>query len=143
MKVVDVNVLLYAADERTDFHAEAKAWLDAAMTGTETIGLPTAVTVGFVRIATNPRVMNVARSPREATDIVRIWLDRPNVTVPQPTARHLDLLTELLEATGVGGNLVPDAHLAALAIEHGAEMVSYDNDFSRFPGLVWRSPATA
>jgi len=141
VKLVDINVLMYATDDQSPHHGEAKPWLDAVMADTETVGLPTAVSIGYIRLTTNPRVMNKPRSPREATDIVRQWLDRPNVTVPHPTARHLDLLTELLEATGVGGNLVSDAHLAALAIEHGAELVSFDTDFSRFPGLVWRSPA--
>ncbi len=141
MKIVDVNVLLYAVDASARHHATARPWLDRAMSATETVGLPTAVSIGFVRIATHPRIFSSPLDPRVAIDTVRTWLARPNVTVPHPTDRHLDLLTELLESIGVGGNLVPDAHLAALAIEHGAEMVSYDNDFSRFPGLVWQSPA--
>lgn len=141
MKVSDINVLIYASDVRSKHHAEAKAWLDAAMTGTETVGLPTAVTIGYLRITTNPRVMNEPLEPPAALDIIRTWLARPNVTVPQPTDRHFDLLEELLDATGVGGNLVSDAHLAALAIEHGAELVSYDTDFARFPGLIWQRPA--
>lgn len=73
--------------------------------------------------------------------IVETWLGRPNVTVPQPTTRHYAILTELVEATGVGGNLVSDAHLAALAVEHGAELVSYDADFTRFPRVEWLRPA--
>lgn len=141
MKLVDINVLVYAVDDQTRFHGPAKAWLDRVLTGTETLAIPTAVSVGFIRLVTNPRVMKVPRRPHEAVAIVRGWLSRPNVTVPQPTGRHLDLLTELLEATGVGGNLVSDAHLAALAIEHGAELVSYDTDFSRFPGVVWSPPS--
>ena len=128
MKVVDLNVLVYASDTATRHHDSAKRWFDDVMRSTETVALPTAVTVGFVRLTTNPRVMT-------AIDIVRGWLGRRNVTVPQPTARHYDVLQELIEATGVGGNLVSDAHLAALAIEHGAELCTFDNDFSRFPGL--------
>jgi len=141
VKIVDVNVLLYAVDLSAKDHTTARRWLDRAMSATETVGLPTSVSIGFVRIATHPRIFRSPLTPRVAIDTVRTWLARPNVTVPHPTGRHLDLLTELLESIGVGGNLVPDAHLAALAIEHGAEMVSYDNDFSRFPGLVWQSPA--
>lgn len=143
MKIVDVNVLLYAVDASAKDHATARPWLDSAMSATETVGLPTSVSVGFIRIATHPRIFRSPLAPRVAIDTVRTWTARPNVTVPHPTGRHLDLLTELLGAIGVGGNLVPDAHLAALAIEHGAEMVSYDNDFSRFPGLVWQSPAAS
>lgn len=140
MKLVDVNVLLYATNDRSRHHGPARAWLDGAMTGTETVGLPTAVTVAFLRLTTNPRVLVDPLAPATAIGIVRTWLDRPNVSVPQPTDRHLDVLDELLAATGVGGNLVSDAHLAALAIEHGADLCSYDADFSRFPGLVWRRP---
>jgi toxin-antitoxin system PIN domain toxin len=142
VKLVDVNVLIYATDDQSKRHPEAKPWLDGVMTATETIGLPTAVTIGYLRLTTNPRVMRVPLSPSEAIEIVRTWLSRPSVSVPQPTDRHLDLLDELLGATGVGGNLVSDAHLAALAIEHGAELWSYDADFGRFPGLLWRSPPT-
>lgn len=140
MKVVDVNVLLYATNDRSRHHESARTWLDHAMTGTETIGLPTAVTIAFLRLTTSPRVLVDPLAPTTAIAIARSWLERPNVSVPQPTERHLDVLDELLAATGAGGNLVSDAHLAALAIEHGAELCSYDADFSRFPGLVWRRP---
>lgn len=140
MKLVDLNVLVYAADTDTRHHLGARAWLDGAMRSSETIGLATATTVGFVRLTTNPRIMRRPLTPARATAIVTAWLRRPNVTVPQPTRRHYDLLCELLDATGVGGNLVSDAHLAALAIEHGAELCSYDTDFARFPGVVWIRP---
>lgn len=143
MKLVDLNVVVYAVDTEAAKHDESRQWLDRALSGTETVALPTAVTVGFIRLTTNPRVFTRPLAPRAAADLVTTWLARPNVTVPHPTARHYDLVTELLEATGVGGNLVSDAHLAALAIEHGAELVSYDTDFRRFPGVVWTHPATA
>lgn len=136
MKLVDVNVLIYAADDASRHHVAARTWLWAALAGTGTVGIPTAVAVGFVRITTNPRVMTKPLTPTEAITFVREWLDRPNVVVPAPTVRHFDVLEELLNATGVGGNLVSDAHLAALAIEHGAEMVTFDSDFGRFPGVV-------
>ncbi|CAN5873013.1 hypothetical protein BH23ACT2_BH23ACT2_30330 [soil metagenome] len=96
--------------------------------------------MGYIRLVTNPRVMAQPRTVDQATSIVTTRLARPNVTVPAPTARHYDVLTELLEATGVGGNLVSDAHLGALAVEHGAELWSYDADFSRLPGVRWRRP---
>ena len=122
MKLVDLNVLIYATDAATRHHAPAKAWLDAALSGTETVGLPTAVTVGYLRIITNPRIMQSPMPLDRAVDLVRLWLARPNVSVPHPTDRHYDLVEELLSAVGVGGNLVSDAHLAALAIEHGASL---------------------
>lgn len=142
MRIVDANVLIYATDDRTPHHRSARTWLDDAMASSGTIGLPTAVTVAYIRLITNPRVMLVPQAVGTAVSVVRTWLARPNVTVPAPTPRHYDVMAELLTATGVGGNLVSDAHLAALAIEHGAELWSYDNDFSRFPGVRWRHPAT-
>jgi hypothetical protein len=141
VKIVDINVLIYAVDDRTKHHATARPWLDAAMTGSETVGLPTAVTVGFLRLTTNPRVMVSPLDVPAATAIIARWLDRPNVTVPAPTRRHFTVMAELLDATGVAGNLVSDAHLATLAIEHGATLCSYDADFARFPGVDWVSPA--
>lgn len=141
MRIADVNVLIYATDDRTSHHSTARAWLDEAMTSGGTVGLPTAVTVAYLRLVTNPRVMEHPVPLADAVAIVRTWLDRTNVTVPAPTERHYDVLAELLAATGVGGNLVSDAHLGALAIEHGAELWSYDTDFSRFPGVRWRTPA--
>lgn len=140
MKLVDLNVLVYAADTASRHHLAAKAWLDDAMRSTETIALPTAVTVGFVRITTNPRIMRAPLSPATAVGIVTSWLRRRNVVVPEPTDRHYEILQELVERTGVGGNLVSDAHLAALALEHGAELCTFDVDFSRFPGVVTVRP---
>jgi toxin-antitoxin system PIN domain toxin len=142
LRIVDLNVLLYATDTESAHHETAKAWLDDAMRGAGTIGLPTAVTVGFVRITTNPRIMRRPLKAAAAIEIVQGWLARSNVTVLEPTERHYAVLLELLEATGVGGNLVTDAHLGALAVEHGAELWSFDNDFDRFPGVVWRRPGT-
>lgn len=136
MKIVDLNVLIYATDTESKHHNSARSWFDTAMASSSTIGLPTAVTVGFVRLATNPRVMLRPLNPNQAIDIVESWISRSSVSVPQPTARHYTVLRELLDATGVGGNLVSDAHLAALAIEHGAELCTYDSDFTRFPGVV-------
>lgn len=140
MRIVDVNVLIYATNEATHHHALAKTWLDDAMLGWRTVGLPTMVTVAYVRLVTNPRVMAQPLPIARATAAVDTWLQRPNVAVPQPTSRHYAVMTELLDVTGVGGNLVSDAHLAALALEHGAELWSFDNDFDRFPGLTWHRP---
>ncbi|MCC7078469.1 MAG: PIN domain-containing protein [Acidimicrobiia bacterium] len=141
MKIVDVNVLVYATDTATQHHEPAKEWLDRAMAATETVGIPWAVAIGYVRLTTNPRVLARPLAAGESIGIVRNWLDRSNVASPVPTSRHLLVLEDLLGATGPGGNLVSDAHLAALTIEHGATLCSFDNDFSRFPGLEWVSPA--
>ena len=130
MKLVDLNVLVYAVDSTARHHPAAAGWLDHALAGSETIGLPTAVTVGFVRLTTNPRIIPSPLTPGAAVGVVRTWLTRPNVTAPHPTARHYDLIAEMLEATGAGGNL------AALAIERGAELVTFDSDFAGFHGLV-------
>lgn len=140
MRIVDLNVLVYATDEASARHVSAKRWLDSAMQSTRTLGLPTAVTVGFIRLVTNPRILVSPIGVSHAASIVRAWLQRPNVTAPQPTLRHYTIVEELVLATGTGGNIVTDAHLAALAIEHGAELWSYDSDFGRFPGVVWHQP---
>lgn len=140
MKIVDLNILVYATDRLSARHAAAKTWLDRAMASTETIGIPTAVTLGYVRLTTSPRVMQAPLDVSTATAVVNGWLRRSNVTSPAPTARHFDVLAELLAPLGTAGNLVADAHLAALAIEHGAELCSFDHDFGRFSGLVWVTP---
>lgn len=104
------------------------------------VALPWAVLLAFVRITTNPKIMVPALDSSPALGYVEEWLALECVTVPVSTKRHVALLGELLAATGVGGNLVTDAHLAALAIEHGATLCSYDSDFARFPGLEWTDP---
>ena len=141
MKLLDVNVLIYATDVDSVHHETAAPWLGGVLATTETVGIPTAVTIAFVRLTTNPRVMLSPLSPSESIAIVVNLLERPTVTSPGPTRRHYAVLAELLDRTGTAGNLVGDAHLAAIAIEHGAELCSYDNDFSRFPALDWRNPA--
>jgi toxin-antitoxin system PIN domain toxin len=140
VKIVDVNVLIYATDTETKHHDTAKPWLDAAMSGAETIGLPTAVTLAYVRLTTNPKVFRSPMSVQQSIGAAETWVQRSNVVVPAPTERHYRLVEELLNATGTGGNLVTDAHLGALAIEHGASVVSYDRDFARFPRVVWEHP---
>jgi hypothetical protein len=143
MKLVDVNLLIYATNRSAPHHEPARAWLTALMRSDETVALPWAVLVAFVRLTTNPRVLVDPLDAPAAVGIVASWRSRPNVTVPEPTDRHLPLLQRLLVATGVGANLVADAHLAALAIEHGATLCSADVDFSRFPTLNWMNPLAA
>lgn len=140
MKLIDVNLLLYATNEQAPHHDRARPWFESLMSSGETVALSWAVLVAFVRLTTNPRVLVEPLSGQAALDLVRSWRNHPTVTVVEPTDRHLDVLGHLLAATGVGGNLVSDAHLAALAVEHGATLCSADGDFARFPGLTWANP---
>jgi toxin-antitoxin system PIN domain toxin len=141
VKLVDLNVLLYATDTSSVHHRVANPWLDRCIASTETIGIPTAVAVGFVRLTTTARIMTAPLDVETSVAVVRTWYARPNVTAPEPTARHFALIAELLEPIGTAGNLVSDAHLAALAIEYGAELCSFDRDFGRFSGVRWTEPS--
>ena len=140
MKLVDANLLLYAVDERSPHHAVAKAWLERQLSGPETFAFAWAVLLAFVRLVTNPRVFAAPLTAAEAFDLVDAWLEQPNVTIVHPTDRHRQLLRELLLSLGTAGNLTSDAHLAALSIEHGAELCSGDNDFARFARVRSSNP---
>lgn len=140
MKVVDLNLLLYAVDEQSPRHERARAWVETVLSGRETIALPWVVVLGFLRLSTRAAVFSSPLRPEEALDVVDGWLAQPPVTVVHPGRRHAAVLRELLTAVGTAGNLVTDAHLAALAIEHGADLCSTDADFSRFPGVRWVDP---
>ena len=140
MIVPDANLLLYAYREEVTFHDPARAWWESLLNGTERVGIPWAVVSAFVRMITNRSAYRVPATPTQAFDIVNEWLDSPNVLTVNPGTRHLVLFRENLEAAGVGGNLTTDAHIAAIAMEHQAEVHSNDADFARFPGLVWRNP---
>lgn len=140
MKLPDVNLLLYTADESSPHHAQARSWLEGALSGTEEVGFAWLALLGFIRISTNPAVFANTLSPARAFEFVESWLDQPIAIVVHPTHRHATTLRRLLEPLGTGGNLTSDAHLAALAIEHGAELCSTDGDFSRFDGLRWTNP---
>ncbi|WP_159501297.1 type II toxin-antitoxin system VapC family toxin [Microbacterium sp. 18062] len=144
MRLVDANVLLYAVDQNAPHHDAAKGWLDNALNGAETVLLPWMSLLAFVRLTTHPRVFDRPLSPAQALDIVDAWLGSPSAVVPEPDARHPGRLRDLLEAAGGhGGNLVNDAHLAALALRHGAVVMTFDSDFGRFPGVRWERPAGA
>lgn len=140
MILVDANLLLYAANEAAPEHATAREWLDANLSGTARVGVPWPSLLAFVRLATNPLVMRQAVPVARAWKQVEQWLSASPVWVPQPTARHAEILGGLCEPAWMTSRLVPDAHLAALAIEHGLTLCSTDGDFARFTGLDWENP---
>ena len=140
MRLVDANVLLYAINPATAHHERARTWLDEALEGPETVGFAWTVLLAVIRISTSPVIFERPLDAAVACDIVRGWLARPFAMVVEPTARHLDLLAGLLAEAGTAGNLVADAHLAAVAAEHDAAIVSFDADFGRFAGIRWSRP---
>ncbi len=140
MQLVDANVLLHAVNERSREHVTARDWLHGALNGTEAVAFAWTVTLAFLRISTHPAVFPRPLSPGQAADTVEQWLEAPVAVTIEPTARHLPLLRGMLEQEGTAGNLVGDAHLAALALEHGATVVSFDRDFARFAGVALRRP---
>lgn len=144
MIVPDVNLLVYAVHEESPQHVAAKRWLDGLLNGDEPVGLAWTVLVGFIRVATNPRV--VAGTPisvERAIAVVDLWLARPMVTVVEPGPRHWAILRMLLAEARRGANLTTDAHLAALCVERGATLHSADGDFQRFRGLRHENPLLA
>lgn len=143
MVVVDANVLLHAVNSESPSHDAARGWLDAALDGAETVGLAWIALLAFIRISTRPGIYPRPLSPVDAMDVVEGWLSRTSAVVVEPTSRHAVVLRTLLEGAGTAGNLTTDAHLAALALEHKAEVVSFDRDFQRFEGLRSRVPTAA
>jgi toxin-antitoxin system PIN domain toxin len=142
MKIVDANVLLYAVDEAAAEHRTANAWLSHVLAGQETVAFAWVVLLAFLRVSTL-RDFAGALTFAQAAEIAEAWLAAPAAVVVQPTPRHLDILRGLLHPLGSGGNLVSDAHLAALAMEHNADVISFDRDFGRFGGLRWSIPKTS
>jgi toxin-antitoxin system PIN domain toxin len=140
VKLVDANLLLYATDARSPRHAAARSWLERQLSGDEPIALAWVVLLAFVRLSTHPHVFARPLTTARAFDVVGRWLAQPCAVVVHAGDRHAMLLRQLLEPFGTAGNLVNDAHLAALAIEHGAELNSCDSDFSRFSGVRWIDP---
>lgn len=140
MKLIDLNLLLYAVNRDAPRHAEARAWLEGTLSGTEPVALPWTVILGFVRITTHSRILARPLTTQQALSVVDGWLDQPSVRVLDPGAEHWSRLRGLLEDVGSAGNLTTDAHLAALAIENGCELSSTDSDFARFPRLHWVNP---
>jgi toxin-antitoxin system PIN domain toxin len=135
MVVVDANVLIYAVNERAPQHAAAKRWIEEALNGTESVGFAWLVLLAFIRLATLPAVFPQPLDISTALDLVDAWLLARASVVLEPTSRHAAVLSELLRESGTAGNLVSDAHLAALAIEHDGRVCTFDRDFARFPGV--------
>ncbi len=140
MILIDANILVYAHVSSFAQHNFARDWLDRQLNASAPVGLPWASVLAFLRLVTNPRVFESPEPIGEAWQQVRAWLSAEPAWVPQPTERHADLLSEFLALPGVHGNLVPDAHLAALAVEHGLTLCSTDGDFARFQRLHWLNP---
>jgi toxin-antitoxin system PIN domain toxin len=140
MILVDANLLVYAHVQSLPQHARARAWLDEQLNASGSVGLPWPSLLAFLRLVSNPRVFEYPEPIVQAWAQVQAWLGCQAVWIPQPGERHPALLGELLALPGVQGNLLPDAHLAALAIEHGLTMCSTDGDFARFPRLRWMNP---
>ncbi len=140
MKLPDLNLLIYAIDETSPRHGPAREWLEHVLSGTEEIGFAWVVLLGFLRLSTSPLIFEAPLGAEEALDLIDGWLAQPVARLLEPTSRHPERLRELLAPLGTAGNLTTDAHLAALAIEHGAELCSADTDFARFAGLRWLDP---
>ena len=138
--LVDANILLYSVDERSPFHEAARDWLSEALNGSRRVGVPWLSMWAFVRIATNPRATKAPLMPREALEHVDDWLGAPASWTPGPGAGHRDILARLLVEHDVRAALVSDAVLAAIAIEHGLDIVSADSDFARFTDVRWINP---
>lgn len=136
----DVNLLVYAFDEESPSHERARIWLESVLSGTESIGFAWNVLLGFLRISTSRRALPKPLTIEQTLDLVGLWLAQPNVAIIEPGPRHFELLSGLLLSVGTAGNLATDAHLAAIALEHGADVYSADADFGRFTRLRWHNP---
>lgn len=143
MILVDANLLLYAANRGAPEHERARVWLDDRLNGTVPVGLPWASLLAFVRLASNPAILRHPASSAEAWRQADEWLSCEPVWTPQPGGAHRGIVGGFLKASWMTSRLVPDAHLAALAIEHGLTLHSTDGDFARFPGLKWVNPLSA
>jgi toxin-antitoxin system PIN domain toxin len=140
--LVDANILLYARVAGFSQHEPARTWLDEKLNGAPRVGLPWQSLLAFVRLASNPRVFERPLNAVEAWSQAEEWLACPPAWAPAPTEKHGEILATLISVVGNRPNLLPDASLAALALEHGLILCSTDADFARFPGLQWDNPLT-
>lgn len=138
--LVDANLLLYAADSSCPQHDRARGWLEAVLNGPQRVGLPWPALLAFVRLSTHPKVVREPLSASQAWSFVDDWLEADNAWIPAPTGRHAAVLGGLVDKYDLRGNLVPDGHLAALALEHGLPVCSSDSDFARFTEIRWVNP---
>jgi len=138
--LIDANLLIYAHVKNLPQHVAARGWLDKCLNASAPVGLPWPSLLGFLRIVTNPRIFERPESIKDAWKQVKEWLECPSAWIPRPAERHVEILEGLIVDLNITANLVPDAHLAALAIEHGLILCSADGDFGRFPDLKWQNP---
>jgi toxin-antitoxin system PIN domain toxin len=141
--LIDASVLLYAADSASPFHERVAGWLEAVLNGPRRVGFAWPCITAFLRIVTHPRALDRPLTAEQAWTYVKEWLTCDNAWIPQPTASHAAVLGGLITSAGLGGNLISDAHLAALAIEHGLQVCSADTDFARFSQVRWVNVLTA
>lgn len=140
MILVDANILLYAEDALAEHHEAARTWWDAQLSGSGPVGLCWPVLNAFLRISTNARLHQRPLTLKEAVSRVQSWFEQPCVRLVEPTDQHWKIFQQMLSSGNALGNLVTDAHLAALAVEHNCVLYSTDADFSRFRGLKWKNP---
>lgn len=143
MILVDTNILLYAEDSLSEHHRSARIWWDAQLSASDPLALCWPVVTAFIRIGTNPRLHKRPLTLKEAVERVQSWLDQPCVRLVQATDQHWQLFQQMLRVGNATANLVTDAHLAALAVEHNCVLYSTDTDFARFRGLKWKNPLTS
>lgn len=137
--LLDANILVYAYEPRSPHHATARAWLEATLNGPTKVGLPWPTLLGFARLMGNSHVVRQPIPLHRSWRRIQAWLELPQTWIPTPTDRHRQILTGLLEVES-RADLASDAHLAALAIEHGLTVCSADGDFARFKNLRWENP---
>lgn len=138
MRLADTNLLVYAADKDSPHHVVSHRWLEDSLSNAPGLGLAWLSVIGFIRLTTHPKLSVQPRTVAEALSYVDDWLIHANCHILHPTIRHADILARLLLGVGTAGNLTNDAHLAALAIEHNAEIGTFDGDFKRFSGLKFQ-----
>lgn len=139
MILVDANLLIHAGNPQSSTHTRARDWLDGRLSGFEPVGLPWSAVLAFARLSCTRAVFDPPATPADAWATVTDWLAHPRVWSPEPTERHAAIVGRLLQHE-TRADLIPDAHLAALAIEHGLTLCSADRDFGRFEGLRWVNP---